>query len=62
VKWREVNLNSSVEGWNRLEPAQKWLDNHFNTAAMAQAKEPVQTSDAALFKEFLEWKRSRQLR
>ena len=32
VKWREVNLNSTLEGWTRLEPAQKWLDNHFNTA------------------------------
>ena len=31
AKWREVNLNSSLEGWNRLEPAQNWLDNHFNT-------------------------------
>jgi uncharacterized protein len=62
VKWREVNLNSSLEGWNRLEPAQKWLDNHFNnTAALAQVKEPAPTNDAALFREFLEWKRTRQL-
>ena len=31
-KWGEVNLNSNLDGWNRLEPAQKWLDDHFNTA------------------------------
>ena len=31
-KWSEVNLNSNLDGWNRLEPAQKWLDNHFSTA------------------------------
>jgi len=65
VKWREVNLNSSIEGWNRLESAQRWLDNHFNTAgntaALAQARDLASTSsDAALFKEFLEWKRTRQ--
>jgi TRAP-type uncharacterized transport system substrate-binding protein len=55
AKWHEVNLNSSLEGWNRLEPAQRWLDNHFNTAEL------VQTNDA-LFKEFLQWKRARQAR
>jgi len=32
AKWGEVNLNSNLDGWNRLEPAQKWLDDHFNTA------------------------------
>jgi TRAP-type uncharacterized transport system substrate-binding protein len=73
AKWREVNLNSSVEGWNRLEPAQKWLDNHFNTAtneerARFQAyvnsrrvSELSQPSEA-LFQEFLQWKRARQAR
>jgi uncharacterized protein len=73
AKWREVNLNSSVEGWNRLEPAQKWLDNHFNTAtneerARFQAyvnsrrvSELSQPSEA-LFQEFRQWKRARQAR
>ena len=65
VKWREVNLNSSLEGWKRLESAQKWLDNHFSVAAgvdrgqiQAQANQ-VQANDA-LFQEFLQWKRARQ--
>jgi len=63
-KWREVNLNSSLEGWKRLEPAQIWLDNHFNTSAneeraRLQAQAQVQANDA-LFQEFLQWKRSRQ--
>ena len=63
-KWREVNLNSSLEGWKRLEPAQTWLDNHFNTSAneeraRLQAQAQVQANDA-LFQEFLQWKRSRQ--
>jgi uncharacterized protein len=68
AKWREVNLNSSLEGWNRLPSAQKWLDNHFNTAAggdrgqlQAQASQ-APTNDAALFQEFLQWKRARQAR
>jgi TRAP transporter TAXI family solute receptor len=68
AKWREVNLNSSLEGWNRLQPAQKWLDNHFNTTAVgdrgqlqAQASQ-LQGNDAALFQEFLQWKRARQAR
>jgi len=62
AKWREVNLNSSVEGWNRLEPAQKWLDNHFNTAANEErARFQVQANEA-LFQEFLQWKRARQAR
>jgi TRAP-type uncharacterized transport system substrate-binding protein len=68
AKWREVNLNSSVEGWNRLQSAQKWLDNHFSIAAggdrgqiQAQANQ-AQGNDAALFQEFLQWKRARQVR
>jgi uncharacterized protein len=61
AKWREVNLNSSVEGWNRLEPAQKWLVNHFSTATNDErARFQAQASDQALFQEFLQWKRARQ--
>jgi TRAP-type uncharacterized transport system substrate-binding protein len=26
VKWREVNLGATLEGWTRLEAAQAWLD------------------------------------
>jgi TRAP-type uncharacterized transport system substrate-binding protein len=32
VKWREVNLNSNLAGWNRLEAAQAWLNIQFNNA------------------------------
>jgi TRAP transporter TAXI family solute receptor len=60
AKWREVNLNSSLEGWNRLEPAQKWLDNHFNTAANDERARVQAQANDALFQEFLQWKRSRQ--
>jgi uncharacterized protein len=27
-KWREVNLAATLQGWERLEPAQAWLDAH----------------------------------
>jgi uncharacterized protein len=78
AKWREVNLNSSLEGWNRLEPAQTWIDSHFNTTideerarfqALAKsqrvpgserASESGESSEA-LFQEFLNWKRARQV-
>jgi hypothetical protein len=57
-----VNLNSSVEGWNRLEPAQKWLDNHFNTAANEERARFQVHANEALYQEFLQWKRTRQAR
>jgi uncharacterized protein len=27
-KWREINLAATLQGWERLEPAQAWLDAH----------------------------------
>jgi len=27
-KWREVNIAATLQGWERLEPAQAWLDAH----------------------------------
>jgi TRAP-type uncharacterized transport system substrate-binding protein len=35
-KWAEVNLNVNVEGWKRLEPAQRWLNEHFSTATLEE--------------------------
>jgi hypothetical protein len=35
-KWGEVNLNANIEGWKRLEPAQKWLNEHFSTASLEE--------------------------
>ena len=32
----EVNLNANIEGWKRLEPAQKWLNEHFSTASLEE--------------------------
>jgi hypothetical protein len=41
-KWREVNLAATLQGWERLEPAQAWLDAHAPHASSsvndAQAK------------------------
>jgi len=31
-----VNLNANIEGWKRLEPAQKWLNEHFSTATLEE--------------------------
>jgi uncharacterized protein len=70
AKWREVNLNSSLEGWNRLEAAQKWLDNHFSTTTdeerarfqayvNSQRVSELSKPSEALFQEFLQWKRAR---
>jgi uncharacterized protein len=28
AKWQEVNLNATVSGWTRFQPAQQWLDDH----------------------------------
>jgi uncharacterized protein len=77
-KWREVNLNANIEGWKRLEPAQRWLNEHFSTATLeerarfetyvnaqrvsgnnALASQP-RPEGAALFEEFLNWKRNRK--
>jgi uncharacterized protein len=69
-KWREVNLAATLPGWERLEPAQAWLDAHAaRPASDAQAKsEPPKVQTAAkgpapgdpeeqrLFQEFLKWR------
>jgi hypothetical protein len=34
VKWREVNLNSTLDGWPRLEAAEIWLKNNLNSARL----------------------------
>ena len=73
-KWREVNLATEVPGWQRFEPAQKWLD--AQTRLSSDQSTQVEQfksflSDAAniqglsakdqedLFKKFLKWKESR---
>src|SRR5215468_3694421 len=71
AKWGEVNLNSNLDGWNRLEPAQKWLDDHFNTATdeerarfqayvnSRRASGAERVSELSRPTEFLQWKRAR---
>jgi uncharacterized protein len=74
-KWREVNLAATLQGWERLEPAQTWLDQHAAAApsvadaqaktdapAPVQASAPQQSSDPEeqrLFQEFLKWRAQR---
>jgi TRAP transporter TAXI family solute receptor len=72
VKWKEVNLTAAVPGWERVKPAQAWLD--LSTSSTAAADQPanlqafmnsrgIPISDAqreALFQEFLIWQRDRQ--
>jgi len=71
-KWKEVNLAADVPGWERVRPAQAWLDR----AAMASKPSPQgQSFDSfmksrgidvsaeqreVLFREFLAWQGDRQ--
>ncbi|HZH10508.1 MAG TPA: TAXI family TRAP transporter solute-binding subunit [Microvirga sp.] len=71
-KWKEVNLAAEVPGWERVKPAQDWLD-HARTAsnspAQVQSFESFMNSRGltvtaeqreALFREFLAWQNDRQ--
>ena len=72
-KWREVNLAATLEGWERLEPAQGWLDTHAARAevdpqtkpdpalapAAAKGPQPGNPEDQRLFEEFLKWRAQR---
>lgn len=71
-KWKEVNLAADVPGWERVKPAQAWLDR----AAMASKPSPQGQSFESflkgrgidvsaeqrevLFREFLAWQSDRQ--
>jgi uncharacterized protein len=72
VKWREVNLASTLVGWNRFEPAQAWIASHRNptgpeaqrtqftefleSRGIKESDNPAQTE--RLFQEFLKWNHS----
>lgn len=71
-KWKEVNLAADVPGWDRMKPAQQWLD---RAASLNGANEQLRSFDAfikstgkpvtaaqrdALFQDFLEWQNERQ--
>jgi len=74
VKWREVNLASTLAGWSRFEPAQAWINSHRNPSPLEaqrtqfteflasrgihESDNPAQTEQ--LFKDFLKWTQSRE--
>jgi len=75
-KWGEVNLAANLPGWTRFEAAQAWLDNQHvaSTEEPSGVRQTVQLDgvarpgalntlpqkDAALYQEFLQWKKMRQ--
>lgn len=70
-KWKEVNLAADVPGWERVKPAQDWLNRARTQGTSAQAKgfEEFISSRGltvtaeqreALFREFLAWQSERQ--
>ena len=73
-KWKEVNLAADVPGWERVKPAQDWLD-HMATGATGATGTQTQNFEAflnargasvtpaqrdSLFREFLTWQTERQ--
>ncbi len=72
-KWKELSPRVPVDGWTRFEAAQEWLNRTYPTAAVAPAttvgEAPSQPPRAAnppisrndpLYREFLDWRASRQ--
>lgn len=71
-KWKEVNLAAEVPGWERMRPAQDWLDRVASgpsstdqlqsfEAFMKNTGSPVSAAQReALFREFLAWQSERQ--
>jgi len=68
-KWREVTLAATLEGWDRFEPAQTWVETYKSPqasgiAASSDAPPPAKDPptppgvDPLLFQKFLEWRRS----
>lgn len=75
-KWKEVVLSASVQGWPRFKAAQDWLDAHANATVIGQAPDLQEfekflkavgihaklneTQQAALYEQFLQWRRQNQ--
>jgi uncharacterized protein len=70
--WKDVNFAATLPGWQRFPAAQQWLDRQAAAAAVKapspvpqaraqMAKEPLRDTAERerLFKEFLEWSRTR---
>jgi uncharacterized protein len=76
VKWREVNLASTLAGWNRFGPAQTWINSHrsptgpdaqraqftefLESRGIKESDNPARTEQ--LFKDFLKWNQSHDTR
>jgi TRAP-type uncharacterized transport system substrate-binding protein len=73
--WRDVNIGATIRGWQRFPAAQQWLDRQAAEAKRAPQVDPAlaraQAARAAggdpaeqerLFKEFMEWSRTRPKR
>jgi hypothetical protein len=70
-KWKELSPRVPVDGWTRFEAAQEWLNRTYPTAAAGgpaatvgvgsprDANPPISRNDP-LFREFLDWRASRQ--
>jgi TRAP transporter TAXI family solute receptor len=70
-KWKEVALTASLPGWIRFKPAQDWLAQHTDPAALSDARSnfgkflaeqgdrvDLRAEDReALFQQFLEWQK-----
>jgi uncharacterized protein len=71
-KWKEVNLSADVPGWERMRPAQEWLDRATSAKATPEQsrsfEEFLQSTGSTvsasqrelLFREFLTWQSERQ--
>jgi branched-chain amino acid transport system substrate-binding protein len=65
-KWQELALMAPVAGWTRFKAAQDWIDRNAPVASAAPPStlganaRSLIPDDQALYREFLEWKASRQ--
>lgn len=71
-KWKEVNLAAEVPGWERVKPAQEWLDRmasvsvsenqqkSFEAFLKSTGSQATAAERDLLFKEFLSWQNDRQ--
>jgi TRAP transporter TAXI family solute receptor len=73
AKWKEANINSTLKGWKRFPAAEEWLERNAEAQAAAtvtidpnivraQAAKAAPNDPAAqerLFREFMEWAKTR---
>jgi TRAP transporter TAXI family solute receptor len=74
-KWKEVNLEAALKGWNRYPPATQWLEHHASKTTASRSIDPAlarqQAARAApgnpleqdrLYLQFMEWSKSQARR